>query len=358
VTRTDGVAMPPWLEDDPLIHLREWATEEEHKLPGPDIAECVVGADSSVGLPLVDPSGAMSRRHARLVRHTRGGWTIQDLRSRNGLTVNGVHARSRRIPIAPGVEIGIGGLTLVAENETLVRLRRYLARIFGWHPETLPAIDLALRAIRATAYRRAPLVIAGAEDLVAVARQIHLRTTPPAAPFVVCGRHRYESDASLRVTATIADASAAFERAAGGTICVRARDLPIGYDELLHATLKSRAGAQLFICAKKAPKRSDLVAPPILAPKLARRAPGDVQRIVFEYGLDAMRELNANPNAFTESERKWVAKREASSFADIEIATLRIVARNAAGNVYQAAARLGLSHVALGNWFARRRGLK
>jgi len=95
----------------------------------------------------------------------------------------------------------------------------------------------------------------------------------------------------------------------------------------------------------------------ILVPKLARRPTGDLHLIVFEYALDAMRELDAAPNTFSEKERKWVAKREASSFADLEIATLRIVARNAAANITQAAARLGLSHVGLGQWFERRRGL-
>jgi hypothetical protein len=351
VTLTDGAGVPIWLDGDPVIRLREWATEKAYPLPGPDIAEYPIGSDPGVGLRLVDPTGVMSRKHARLVPARGGGWKIQDLRSRNGISIDGVRAMSRRFLIVPGLEIGIGGVTLVAENETLIRLGRYLARILGWHAASLPAID---QAIRATGYRRAPLVIAGAEDLVAVARQIHLRTTPSAAPFVVCGKHRYEADASLRVTAITEDASAAFDRAAGGTVCVRASDLPVGYDELLQATREPRARTQLFLCARKASKRSDVVAPPILVPKLARRTSADIHHIIFEYALDAMRELNANPNTFTEKERKWVAKRDASSFADIEIATLRIVARNAAGNTSQAAARLGLSHVGLGKWFDRR----
>ena len=33
----------------------------------------------------------------------------------------------------------------------------------------------------------------------------------------------------------------------------------------------------------------------------------------------------------------------------------RLSARNAAGNVHRAAARLGVSHVGLGGWFKRRR---
>jgi transcriptional regulator of acetoin/glycerol metabolism len=49
-----------------------------------------------------------------------------------------------------------------------------------------------------------------------------------------------------------------------------------------------------------------------------------------------------------------VARHATSSFADIEIATLRLVAFHHAGNVHQAAARLGLSHVALGKWLKLR----
>lgn len=51
-----------------------------------------------------------------------------------------------------------------------------------------------------------------------------------------------------------------------------------------------------------------------------------------------------------------MARHAARSFREIEIATLRLIARNDAGNVNRAAARLGVSHVALGKWF-RRRGL-
>jgi hypothetical protein len=124
-----------------------------------------------------------------------------------------------------------------------------------------------MRAVRLAANRRAPLVIAGADDLVAVARQVHLRTTPPGSPFVVCGKRPHESDGSLRVTATVADASAAFDRAAGGTVCVRAYEPPAGYDELRDATSRPHAAAQLFICATKASKRADVVTPPILVPQ-------------------------------------------------------------------------------------------
>jgi hypothetical protein len=159
------------------------------------------------------------------------------------------------------------------------------------------------------------------------------------------------------VTASISDASTAFASAAGGTVCVRANSPPTGYDKLRQAAAAHQSAAQLFICAKtakQAARRVDLIAPPIVVPKLARRSSDDIHRIIFEYAHDALRELDAPPTAFSERERKWVARHDATSFADIETATLRIVARNATGSVHQAAARLGLSHVGLGKWFKRR----
>jgi hypothetical protein len=90
-------------------------------------------------------------------------------------------------------------------------------------------------------------------------------------------------------------------------------------------------------------------------PKLARRSASDLQNIVADYAIDAICELNAAPTSFTIANREWVAKHAASSFARIEVATRRIVACNDSGNVHRAAARLGLSHVALGKWLKHRR---
>lgn len=284
---------------------------------------------------------------------------VEDLRSRNGIRCDGVRALGKRFVLMPGMEIGFGSLTLVAENATLIRLRGYLSRVLGWDAASLEAVDLAVRAIRAVAARRGPLVLAGLDDLVAIARQIHVRTTPSTAAFVVCARRSREADIGVRVTATIADASTALERARGGTVCVRTNDLPAGYDSLEKAASAPLAPAQLYICAQKAPKRKvpvTPVAPPIVVPKLTRRTSDDIHRIVREYALDAIREFGANPSVFTDKECDWVASTEATSFADIEIATLRIVAHKTADGVTEAAARLGLSHVALGNWL-RRRGL-
>src|SRR5262249_39827408 len=92
---------------------------------------------------------------------------------------------------------------------------------------------------------------------------------------------------------------------------------------------------------------------PIVVPSLQQRG-SELPRIVDEYAADAISTLG---NAvFYDQDRAWVREHAAESLADIETATLRIAAIRQAGSVSAAAARLGMSHVALGAWFKRREG--
>jgi molybdenum-dependent DNA-binding transcriptional regulator ModE len=50
-----------------------------------------------------------------------------------------------------------------------------------------------------------------------------------------------------------------------------------------------------------------------------------------------------------------VIQHSASSLPEIEKGTRRLVAIRQAGSIAQAAARLGMSHVALSQWIGRRR---
>lgn len=352
-TDPEGSKVRVWLDHEPVIHLRERTGERVYRLPGPDVDECVIGSDPSAALRLFDPGGLVSRAHARLVREGTQ-WKIEDLQSKNGLRQDGT--RSIKFPIVPGVEIGIGSLTLIAENQSLVQLRKYLARVLGWDPDGQSMVEVAIQAIRSAANQHQPLVIGGVDDLVAVARQIHLRTTPRGAPFVVCGSRPCKPDLSVDVTATHADPAAAFERAAGGTVCARAQELPVRLERLMEVAGESgaRSQAQLILCASK-PLRWWKATQPIIVPKLAQRSAIDLQNIVADYAIDAIIELDAAPTSFTLANREWVAKHARKSFASIEVATRRIVACNDSGNVHRAAARLGLSHVALAKWLKHRR---
>ena len=342
-----------WLGHDRVVQFRQWGTEIVYPLPGPDARELVLGDSPDVALRVVDPQGLISRRHAQLLQDD-AGWHIGDLGSKNGTFIDD-YGIDVPWAVPPGAELRLGSLTLVAENQTLIDLRGYLARILGWNAEVRCPIDRAIRAIRAVARRSSHLVITGPDDLVAVARQIHLRTTSPDTPFVVYGRRMYGSDGSIRVTATVQEGAVARELAANGTICVRTEDEPTDHPRFLVTMSAPRPRAQLFLCARKTQRRSDAPAPPILVPELSHRSPEDLHRIVSEYAVDALRELEARPTSFTEHDRIWVARHAATSFAHIEVATRRLVALRDSGNVQQAAARLGLSHVALGKWLKRRK---
>jgi S-DNA-T family DNA segregation ATPase FtsK/SpoIIIE len=85
---------------------------------GPDAGRCFpLGADQTLGrgreadLKLTDP--AASRVHARITR-SRGRIVLSDLRSKNGVQVNGRRCRGGR-PLALGDELAIGTSRLTLE---------------------------------------------------------------------------------------------------------------------------------------------------------------------------------------------------------------------------------------------------
>ncbi|TMQ13373.1 MAG: FHA domain-containing protein [Deltaproteobacteria bacterium] len=357
-TRTDGSVAHKWIGERKLLHLREWATDKVHRLPEPATSELVIGSESSVDFQIVAPNRRVSRRHARLVC-TQDGWHIEDLGSRNGVRYDGwlppPGPGRVQYQLLPGMEIGIGGIILVVENETFVRLRSYLARILGWDSARQVGVDLAMRAVRAAFEKCAPrLEIVSPDDLVAVARQIHLRISPPDAPFVVCGKCTRAPDDSLQLTA-VKRASAALPLAHGGTVCVRTTELPTDYRAVQQA-LETSDSIQSYVCATTVPvlPPAHRVVVPIVVPELAARAPSDLGKIIQEYALDACRGFGASASMLSEREQACVVDRDATSFADIESATRRIVAFRTFGNVHQAAPHVGLSHVGLGKWLKGR----
>src|SRR4051812_28755736 len=141
-----------------------------------------------------------------------------DLGSKNGLRLDG--ARRSEIVLEPGLEIGFGGLTLIAESPRLLALRSWLARILGWDDDRIKVIDLALRAVRMTAQRRAVLLLCGQGDLVPIAQGLHSRVLGDARPFVLCDPRRRWSAATARSAANVGRGIAAVATAGGGTVCV------------------------------------------------------------------------------------------------------------------------------------------
>jgi hypothetical protein len=90
-----------------------------------------------------------------------------------------------------------------------------------------------------------------------------------------------------------------------------------------------------------------------IVPPLAGRE-AELDRIIAEYAADAIAELAAPAASFTTDDHAWVRNHAAGSLAEIEVATVRLVAFYTSRNLSHAAARLGMAPVSLSRWFGRR----
>jgi hypothetical protein len=350
-TKTD-LTLDAWVNEDDVVRLREWGADRCHLLPVEPVAAVTVGSSEACTLALCDPSGRLSRQHARLVRDGTQ-WIARDLGSKNGMWLDGV--RRGEAVLEPGCELGLGGLVLIAESPRRIAVRGFLARLLGWtstRDRNERSVDLALRALRLAVTRRAALALCGDGDLVPIARGLHRRTLGDR-PFVLCDPRRRPG-----VAPELASGLAAFHAAAGGSVCVWARRLPRDFAELATALRDPASRVQLIVCGQRPVERSDLALAPIEIPPLATRA-AEIDRIVDEYADDAAAVLGIGPRAdrtrFSALDRAWVRAHSAASLAEIEKGTLRLVALRAAGNVARAAALIGIAHSSLGEWIGRRR---
>jgi hypothetical protein len=225
--------------------------------------------------------------------------------------------------------------------------------MLGWSNER--AVDLALRSLALALDHRAALVLCGEGDLVPIAWALHRRMLGPDRPFIVCDPRRRTKAASVRSPASRASGVAAFEAAVGGSLCVRSRRLPSDFSALV-ARLRDADDVLCAICAAAlADPRPPLVLPaPLVVPPLAQRS-GELDRVIAEYASDAIEELAAPASGFTASDHAWVRNHAAASLADIEKATLRLVAIRTSRNLSVAAARLEMAAVSLSRWLGRRK---
>ncbi len=346
-TRTDVGGPSEWLIDDEVIQLRVWRTNIVHPLPPKD-GEWMIGAVAGCWLQLPDPTARISRQHATLA-HEDGRWALSDLHSKNGICQDGAVRAS--FPLTPGVEIGIGGVTLIAESRLLVALREILARLIGWADGRRAEVDVALRSVRFAATRREPLLLCGDGDLVSIARLLHRHTLGDTRPFVVCDPRRVRADPNARAAANYDSGMMALAAAAGGTLCVWQGRQPDDFDKVVTARRDPASRVQLVVCTHTLQHREPLIASPIVLPPLAKRAT-ELNRIIDAYAADAVAELGGS---FTPSDRVSVRQHEAATLAQIEKATRRLVAiRGAAGSITRAASQLGMSHGALSEWITRR----
>lgn len=334
-TVTYGSKSAGWAIDDPVIRLRRWGRRDGFDLPD-DVHSLVVGAAEGCTLLMQDEVGSVSRQHAELTRDT-GIWTLKDLGSKNGSRLDG--ERRLSFALAPGVEIEIGNIKLIAESLRLVELERFLARVLGFGDARLAAIDEALRGIRDAAARRGTLLLCGAGSLVSTARRIHELALGAERPFVVADGVTFRD---------------AVKSTTGGTLCLDGDADP---SDLMFA--REIGTSALFICSRTAAEAAEAVehvqrGTIVEVPSLELRH-DEREELLLEYASDAVRKLGARSNGFREHEMVWLRDVPLVSLEDVEELTLRLVAERVFDQTH-GAAKLGITRRALSEYL-RRRGI-
>jgi hypothetical protein len=232
-------------------------------------------------------------------------------------------------------------------------LRPFLSRLLGWASDE--AIDLALRSIDLAAKHRAHLVLQGAGDLVPIAQSLHRRVLGVDKPFIVCDPRRGNKRASVRSPANRESSVEAFRAASGGSLCVRRTRLPDDFAAIVPRLRRAHNVQYIIVCSNLDDDADPLLVlpAPIEVPPLASRT-HEVERIVDEYAADAIVELHARDACFTSRDRQWIVEHP-TSLAEIEKATMRVVALRMSRNLSDAAERLGMAPVSLWRWIIRRK---
>jgi hypothetical protein len=332
---TDATVPEPagatWTIDDPVTRLRIYGSERAFDLAPSD--RWVLGAAPECSLHLYDPSGQVSRRHALACREG-AIWMLTDLGSTNRLRINREYRRSCQL--APGDEIELGGLTLIAESHRSIELHELLRRWLGWSPFRLAEVDRALREVRAMANLRTALVLRSAGGLVGVARRLH-RLTLGDRPFIPLGQNEH-----------------AFDRARNGTLYIDAREPLHG----LRAALPHLRPLDLRVvaCVDSTKAVADLaaslsrIAMLSIPPVTERR--GDAAQLLEAYGMEAAAKLGTSWLALRPDDSERVLSSGVVTLDEFEAFTLRLVALRSWG-VTEGAKRLGITHGALSRWARR-----
>lgn len=341
---TTNVLAEEWVINDEVVRLREWGTDHVHSLFSDRAGPLAIGTASTCSIQIHDKTRRASREHAHLQR-VRGRWAVVD-GSKNGLYRDG--AKLDKFVLTPGIEIGLGGgVTLVAESARLIALRNALARMLGWSAAKAEVVDLAVRATRLAAQRRAVLVLCG-HDLVPLAEELHRLTSTAAQRFVLCNPRRRTRESPWNPTRCAPSGLAALEEASGGTVCLLAKLLPSDLQHLLGALRRPECQTQLVVCSERARDAELFNASPVIIPPLASRK-DEIERIIQEYATDAAGTLGMDEHGLSTVERAWI-RDHLHTLAEIQKATLRLAVIRQAGSISAGAVRLGISHVAMLKW--------
>ena len=335
---TADPAANSWAINDPVIRLRLFGADRVFELSS--LERWIIGSSAECSIRLDDPSGRVSRRHAEL-RRDRDAWSLQDLRSTNGTRQN--REDRRTFQLAPGDEIELGGVTLIAESRRSIALHQLLRRLLGWSMPRLGEVDRAFREVREMAHIRAALILRGEGSFAGVARRLHGLTLPDR-PFVVLGPDE--------------SAAQALDRAPGGMIYVEARDLPPDLDQLAAGIRDPEARIRLVVCADRTEATAELA---MMIPRIATvwiprvtDRKDELDPLIEAYGRDAVAALGATDLGFRPHDLKWVRGSGLETLAELEEVTHRLVALRNWG-VTAGAERLGITHGALSRWARRRK---
>ncbi len=340
-----------WSITDGIERFRLWGTGRPFPFPE-DRDEFFVGADASSAIPIVDPEGYCSGKHARIYRADRRRWFLHNI-SKNGTWVNEAR-RDEPFEIRAGMEIRFGTVTFIAESARFIALRGLLSRMIGLTDDRIKTVDLALRRLYMAATHRTPIVLCSSSDPVALAYSIHRVAFGSDRPFVVCNTRRKEMSETVRSATNVSRATEALSAAVGGSMCIVAGRIPSDFDAVFDRLEDPGLRVQLIVCSPKVINGKPYRTKPIVVPPVSERA-DELSLIVDEYAVDALAELGGRrQHHYKPVDRAWVIAEESRSLSTIQTATLRLIALRMTGNVTRASARLGMARASLKGWIGRR----
>jgi len=341
-----------WIDDE-VIQLRIWGSEDAHRFPT-DVQRFSIGTASSCEIQVQGASKYVSRKHAYLERSAER-WCIVD-QSKNGLYLDG--ELRKRAFITPGMRVNLGPrVMLVAESARTIVLRTALARMMGWSADLADSLDRAFQNLRLAPSGKAIFMLCGEGELLTFAHELHRLTLSEQRPFVVCGEvGKRKQQASSEEKAedmpgSLQRVSSGLDAVAlgrGGTICLDNRRLPKDLTTMFKILGDGGSPTQVFVLAKYVRKTEVYTPAPFEIPPLYKRA-SEVDRLITEYEIEAKRQLSTEHLELTAVQRTRIRAR-CKTLSDLQKATQRLLALRQAGTLRGAAALLGMSQVALGEW--------